>query len=419
MKTIALGMLTVLPLLAGSFRASAVKVDITPETPQWLLGYAPRQSTGVHDHIFHRVIAMDDGATQFYIVSSDLCLFSPSVYDDVAADLQREIGIDRKQFWWAVTHTHSAPEVGPPDIYKMMLKGRSEHEVDRQYTQQIKASLIEAVKQARASLQPARLAIGTGISQANINRRARDVDGKISLGLNPDGPVDRQIGLIRLERPDGGLIGLVVNYALHGTVMGGQNQLISGDAPGVVAAYLEQKLGGTVLYLNGAAGNAAPIYSVYPDPKSGHLSEFRVLLGDRVLEANARMPRGGDDVRLQADETYVETPLKQGLEWPAELARYAGAGGARIRLPIRFLRIGDTVVWAAPVELFSEISIEIRKRSPFTHTFYSGYTNGWLGYLPTAQAFSEGGYEPSTSPFTPSAEMDVTRHVLNFLQHAR
>ncbi len=418
MKTLALFMLSAAALLAGSFRASSVKVDITPDTPKWLLGYSPRQSTGVYDRIYHRVIAMDDGQTQMYIVSTDLCLFSPSVYDEVAADLERETGIGRKHFWWAVTHTHSAPEVGPPNVYTMLLKDRAGHEWDRQYTQQIKTSLIDAVKKAKAMLEPARLQIGTGISQANINRRARDVDGKIRLGLNPDGPVDRQIGLIRLERPNGELIGLAVNYALHGTVMGGQNQLISGDAPGVVAAYLEQKLGGTVVYLNGAAGNAAPIYSVYPDPKSGHLSEFRVLLGDRVLEANARMPRGSDDVKLQADETFVETPLKQGLEWPSELARYSrvdSAGAVHVLLPIRFLRIGDTAVWAAPVELFSEISVEIRKRSPFAHTFFSGYTNGWLGYLPTARAFSEGGYEPATSPYTPSVEDDVTRHVVGFL----
>ena len=59
-------------------------------------------------------------------------------------------------------------------------------------------------------------------------------------------------------------IALVVNYAMHGTVMSGQNVSISGDGPGVVTAYLEEKLGGTMPLVNGAAGNIAPIYSVYP-----------------------------------------------------------------------------------------------------------------------------------------------------------
>jgi neutral ceramidase len=405
--------------LAAAFRAAAVKVDITPQTTQWLQGYAARQSTGVHDPLFHRVLAMDDGHTQIFLVSSDLCLFSPEVYDDVAKDLETATGIKRQSFWWSVTHTHSGPELGPPGIYKSMLKGRSDHEWDREYMQRVKTSLIEAVRHARSQLEPAVVRIGTGTSNANINRRARDVDGKISLGLNPDGPVDRQIGLIRLERPDGKLIGLAVNYALHGTVLGGQNLLISGDAPGTVTAYLEEKLGGTVAFLNGAAGNAAPIYSVYPDFKSGHLSEFRVLLGDRVLEANASLPQASRNLSINVEETYVDTPLKTGMEWPAELPQYAktaGSGRALVHLPVRFLQIGGMVMWSAPVELFSEISMNVRKDSPFANTFYAGYTNGWFGYLPTAKAFSEGGYEPATSPFTEAAEADLTRHVIAHLK---
>ena len=75
-------------LASAEFRASAVKVDITPKSPQWLMGYGARQSTGVHDPIFHRIAAMDDGTTQVYLIASDLCLFSPSVYDDVTARVE-------------------------------------------------------------------------------------------------------------------------------------------------------------------------------------------------------------------------------------------------------------------------------------------------------------------------------------------
>ena len=148
----------------------------------------------------------------------------------------------------------------------------------------------------------------------------------------PRWSVDRQIGLIRLERPDGTPIALVANYAIHGTVLSGRSEAISGDAPGVVSAYVEEKLGAPVLFVNGAAGNAAPIYSVYADPKSGHLGEFRVLLGDRILQANAGMKPGSSDARIQTGETMVETPLKPGLEWPASLRSYSSVdsnGNAR------------------------------------------------------------------------------------------
>jgi len=406
------------PAPAAEFRAAAVKVDITPQASQWLMGYNARKSTGVHDPIYHRVVAMSSGDQQFYLVSSDLCLFSPQVYDDVAHDLEAA-GIQRTQFWWSVTHSHAAPEVGPPGMYKALL-GRSDHEWDREYAALVKDSLVRAVKEARDKLEPARIAFGQGIAMANLNRRAKDVNGQVSLGLNPDGPVDRQFGLMQFTRPDGSLIALVANYAMHGTVMNGQNLLISGDGPGTVTAYVEQKMGAPVLYVNGAAGNMAPIYSVYPDPKSGHLSQFNVLLGDRILAAARTMGASTGDVTMWVGEKPIDTPQKEGLVWPEELSRYSAAAvPPMVRLPVRFLRINDTLVWAAPVELFCEIAMAVRNQSPFTHTFYFGYTNGWFGYLPTAEAFAEGGYEPRTSPFTARAEADVMQGVIAFVQGMR
>ncbi|MDQ6700410.1 MAG: hypothetical protein M3Z36_09510, partial [Acidobacteriota bacterium] len=121
-------------MAAAGFRASIAKVDITPKTSKWLLGYGARQSTGVHDPLFHRIVAMDDGNLKFLLVSTDVCLFSPTVYDEVAERIRKATGIPPVRFWWSVTHTHSAPEVGPPGVYKVLLKGRSEHPVDTEYT---------------------------------------------------------------------------------------------------------------------------------------------------------------------------------------------------------------------------------------------------------------------------------------------
>lgn len=405
--------------LSSTFRASAVKVDITPRTSQWLMGYDARKSKGVHDRIYHRVLAIDDGRTRFYLIASDLCLFSPNLYDEVADQLHKQMGITRENVWWTVTHTHAAPEVGPPAIYRSLL-GRSNHDWSREYTQQVTDALIQGVKDATAKLEPARLAIGTGISMANLNRRAKDLDGNVTLGLNPDGPVDRQIGILSFLRPDNSPIALVANYSMHGTVLSGENLEISGDAPGIVEAYVEEKIGAPMLYVNGAAGNIAPIYSVYPNPEAGHLSQFRGMLGDRILTAlRSSLGSPTSDVSLTLGDTTVETPLKRDLTWPAELTAYRAvttAGEALVRLPVHFLKVNDTLIWSAPVELFCEISIAVRNQSPFAHTFYFGYANGWLGYLPTRTAFSEGGYEPKTSPFTDRAEADLLASVLTYVQ---
>ncbi len=404
----------------GQFRASAVKVDITPTSSKWLAGYPPRQSTGVHDRIFHRVVAMDDGVTQFFLASTDLCLIAPSVYDEFAVQLKKETGIDPVQVWWTVTHTHSAPEVGPHGMAKLMMPERYGHAPDAEYTASVQRALIDAIKEARAKLAPARLASGTGFSSANINRRARDPKGAISLGLNPDGPADRQIGLIRLETPAGEPIALIANYSMHGTALGPQNKLISGDAIGTVSAYVEEKLGAPMLFVNGAAGDLAPIYTVQADFRAAHITEFNVLLGDKILAANSSIRSAGANVRLRALEKIVETPRRPGFGWTPEIGDYLEAAEGEagvIRMPVRFLIVNDDLaLWAAPVELFCEISMGIRSRSPYAHTFYFGYANGWFGYLATKKAFAEGGYEPRTSPFTDRVEDDLTRVVTTCLQ---
>jgi len=408
---------------AGNFRASVVEVDITPTSPQWLLGYGARQSEGVHDHIYHRIAALDDGKTTIYLISSEVAVVSPGYADKIAEDIQTQLGIPPTNIWWMATHTHSAPEIGPPGVPRIFMPERytqaTTGESNPEYSKFAEEKLIEGVRQAREKLQPARLGIGTGYSTANINRRARDADGSIHLGNNPDGPVDRQIGLMRLESLDGKLIGLIANYTIHGTVLGGENREISGDAPGVVASYVEEKLGAPLVFINGAEGNVAPIYSQTTSFKLAHLGEFRVLLGDRILEANKHIAELTSDVSLSPSDIVVETPLRTGLKWPSELPKYehvTSNGVSLVRIPVRFLQINhETVLWGAPLEMFCEISMAVRSQSRFPFTFYFGLTNGWVGYMPTAQGIRDKGYETETSPFTEQAESDfrdaVSAHI--------
>ncbi len=404
---------------AKEFRASVIKINITPDNSQYLLGYNERKSTGVHDSIYHRIVALDDGTTQFFLVSTEICIFSPTEYDRIAAKIKNQLGINPVDLWWTTTHTHSAPEVGKSGLDKIFMGERYEHNIDSVYTAFVEQKLIEGIKKARATLSPARLGVGWGFSQANINRRAKDIDGKASLGLNPDGPVDRRIGLLRIEKMDGTIMALIANYPIHGTVMGGENVLISGDAPGIVSEYVEEKIGAPLVFINGAAGNLAPVYSVYPSAKSGHLGEFRVLLGDKIIEANLKISNTTSDVTLSSGSLTVETPRRDGLGWPSDFDNYTrktNTGVNMVRLPIRFLRINeDIAIWSAPVELFCEISNEIRDKSPFPYTFYFGYTNGWLGYLLTESEYKHGGYEPTVSPYTPQSANDLTEAVVTYL----
>lgn len=98
---------------AQQFRAAVVKKDITPSDAQWLAGFSPRKSTGIHDRIYHRIIALDDGKSQFFLISSDLVNIPMPVYNRTVALLQRKYNISPLNIWWSATHNHSAPVVGP------------------------------------------------------------------------------------------------------------------------------------------------------------------------------------------------------------------------------------------------------------------------------------------------------------------
>jgi len=400
-----------------TFRASVVKIDITPGEPKYLSGYNERKSTGVHDHIYHRIVALDDGVTQFFLVSTEIAVVSPIEYDHVADKLKKRLGIDPQNFWWSTTHTHSAPEVGPFGLEKIFLGDRYGHEYDAEYTEYVEEELINGIKEAREKLSPARLSVGWGYSQANINRRAKDIDGVAFLGMDPDGPVDRRIGLLKIEKDNGQTLALIANYPIHGTVLGSKNLEISGDAPGIVADYVEEKIGAPLVFINGAAGNLAPIYS---GANLNRLGPFRVMLGDKIIEAYQKMPASANKISLSTGSLMVETPRKADLDWPEDFVKYTrttSSGVHLVRIPLHFLKINnDIAIWSAPLELFCEISNEIRDQSPFPYTFYFGYTNGWLGYLLTESEYNYKGYEPGVSPYTPHAERDLKEATVSYLQ---
>ena len=167
-----------------------------------MLAYGTRRSEGVHDPIFHRIVALDDGDTRFVLISTDVAGISPAFHDQVVAELQAEVGLGLDQVWWTATHTHSGPVLGTVGLLGVMRPKwieRYGYDPNPEYSAWAKAGLLEGIRRAVSGLRPARLGLGTGQSLANINRRPLDLEGKAFLGKNPDGPVDRQIGLIRLE----------------------------------------------------------------------------------------------------------------------------------------------------------------------------------------------------------------------------
>ena len=209
---------------------------------------------------------------------------------------------------------------------------------------------------------------------------------------------------------------MIANYPIHGTVLGA-NLEISGDVPGVVSEYVEEKFGVPLLFINGAEGNIAPIYS---GSGSGRINQFKVLLGDKILDAASRkITSSTDKIKLYTGSMVVETPRKEGLGWSTDLIKYSKSGNGKepnmVRMPVRFLKINEEIaIWSAPIELFCEVSNEIRERSPFPiHSILESQME--LLVVTNSFAWEQGGYETTVSPFTPMAAKDLTEAVLGYL----
>jgi neutral ceramidase len=71
------------------------------------------------------------------------------------------------------------------------------------------------------------------------------------------------------------------------------------------------------------------------------------------------------------------------------------------------------------IEPFCEIGMAVKKESPFAVTCMSGYTNGRMAYLATAEEWPKGGYEVENSPFGQNAAEALTCEIVETLQALR
>src|SRR5207253_3281316 len=105
-----------------------------------------------------------------------------------------------------------------------------------------------------------------------------------------------------------------------------------------------------------------------------------------------------DDAEARGDPPGARNVAQRLYEWAELVARTATAGIPVTRdLDVWALRLNDIGIVAVNGEPFAELSLEVKRRSPLAHTLFLGYSNGCLGYLPTPEAFDEGGMEVEES----------------------
>ncbi len=379
----------------GALRAGAARVDITPPEGAALRmsGYAGRESgfEGIHDRLFIRAVVVDDGAQPGVVAIADLSAVSHGFWDELAGRIERELNIPRRNVLVAATHTHAGPSLGRDSDDRPDPKGEA-------YAREVQGKFVEAVRQARANLQPARVGAGEGSANVNVNRRARMANGALWLGRNPDGPSDKTVAVVKFESLSGAPIAVIMNYGVHCTVFGPKNLRISGDLAGAASRHVEQRLGGgaVAVFTSGAAGDQAPIYNraeSYDD-----VAKLGRILGDEVIRVSAklRMSAVGRVAGSQATVTCPGQKRVAGSQKDPAGYRFEDAAPVTIRLSL--LMINQVAITGVSGEVLTMIAQRLKKESPLSRTLMVTNCNGYNSYIPDDAAYDEVSYEIVSAP---------------------
>ncbi len=464
---------------AAALRAGVAAEDITAENP----------TAVIHDRLYAKALVVADEDTRIVIVALDLGGASSTLVSAVRERLRDELGIEPGHVLVNASHNHHTQGQVPSDVT---------------------ARIVKAVRRAAETIVPVKVGAGAGHEDRIVmNRRLRMANGKdwTIRRANPSpkdsevaalGPIDPEIGILRLDRAAGGPLAVVYNFAGHaygGVPSGG----VSADFPGFASAVVEEGLGGgaKALFLQGAAGDVTPIR--YKDVDAPPPTEqLGTMLGLSTLKAAGRITTQEQATLAMISET-VELPRRQDIEvriaslekqqeeilqfftgvgcgthgagtflnfksflplylkhaidpdhpaYSSYLYQHEEATGRddlakldeenrkrlqkylacvenmerliRVRsnlqaykrhqkrgatepiaVEIQGIRIGDFVLVTFPGEPFAEVSLRLKEQSPFEHTFLAGYSNGHLGYAPTADAYEKEAYEDALTPFAP------------------
>ena len=375
----------------SQLRVGAAKVSITPPDSFFPYPQADRGFVDVHDPIFARAIVVDDGSSQVAMVSIDFRHVPHT--SDFPKDISTATGIPADHIMLNATHDHDTPRLDDP---------KQDGEAEPKFSEWldiVRKGAVEATRQAKAALQPARVGYGTGLAYVNVNRDAKMPDGRWNIGYSPDRPSDKTVAVIRFENLSGDLIAVYANYAVHGVVMyqsvtKDKGWEVSGDLPGATSRYVEQHYGKGIvaMFTSGAAGDQNPMYmSVYNQLQQdeydegaagwGILDEQARRLGEEVVRVdNVIKPQQGP-TRVWAAKSAPPCP-GQRIAWDQNAKQYTVTALPPVGVPLTMIRIGDIAIGGVAGEPVSLIGQHFKKASPLSNTIIVNHAGPTIGYIP-------------------------------------
>ncbi len=378
-------------------------------------------SRGVHTTPVARALALDDGLTRVVVVRIDAALVTWSLQQRATVHLERP-GVSLVV---TATHTHAGPArffrpafsagAGGFDVAAQAMDSYDAEVEDR-----LAVSIATAARLALDGVQAVRVGhAGLDASELNADRRCQNDDL-----YGPDYK-DGTLRVLRFDTLDGAPLGAVAAFAVHGTVLGSSNPLMSSEVSGAIELAASDALGVPVMFLQGAAGDVSPHAGAYGGFQA--VERLGLLGAKRVREAFEGATFHDARAELQLTRRAVSI-TRAGIgyaqgEFPENGAVGCGllGGDACVQYTapkdqlclalartgvtqtqLGALRIGPALLVFLPGEPTTAVGARIREAAATVagveSVFVAGYAQDHMGYLLEQEDFLRGGYEPTVSP---------------------
>lgn len=428
------------------FYAGFSRVDVTPPLGSPVAGYyRKRIAKGILDPIQLNALALNDGENTVIMITGDFVNIVEVIATKLRSEISEVTGVPADNIMISALHQHTSVRISPP------INSPSDM-TDEAYLDILHRKFCDVAKMAVDDLKEATVYTGEKETATPISfiRRYRMKDGSTRTNpgyLNPDvdyplGEADNTVRVIRFKRKDANDIAYV-NFSTHPDVVGGE--LFSADWPGFVRRFTEAELENvSCIFFTGAQGDTNH-HNVFKEKFTCERYEYAEFMGRVITDAvkeiwDNAVCRNVFRLRSQIEKIYVlsNTSGIEKMEWAKQYCADYHAGkidtkgqlnvigeASRISrlheetlfkyVPVTVIGMGDVAFVGFGCEPFTQYAKEARSFAPDTFVVCSCCSNGGQGYIPTEQAYSEGGYEALSSKFSPDIAPKLKQTVKSML----
>ncbi len=369
-------------------------------------GIHPRHVKGQEGELRAVAVVLEKPAgAKLALVACDVLMMTRDQLDPVVERIEKTCGIPAAHVMIHCTHTHHAPSTCRVHGYPC----------EEEFCTTVREAIVRAVAEANARLADAAFFFHEGEEKTvGQNSRMLLADGKIYWtgprddAVGPTGPFDPELPVLAFRNPAGDLEALLFNHSTH-TIGALSGNVRSPGFYGMAAQRLEAELGGTVAFLEGASGSTHRL-DVAPPEAARRIEQavldalagaerhpvdrlaalkrpftFKVRTFDEEAEDRAvseycrkRTGRSADSIVAVFREMRKRLAPQQGQEGTTWL---------------QVMRIGDVALVGVPAEFFTQLGVDLKRRSPLAATYVAELSNDWIGYLPDREAHRRGGYQ--------------------------